>query len=70
MSKEKGFCEVCGTEIEIKMCCSGHMCGCYGLPVDPPVCSGECYDTFMSKEYQDKKQKERETAYKKLNNHE
>lgn len=70
MSKEKGFCEVCGTEIEVTMCCNGHMCGCYGLPVDPPVCSSECYDTFISKEYRDKVKQERETAFKKLHNRE
>lgn len=68
MSKEKGFCEVCGTEIEVNICCSGHMCGCYGLPTEPPVCSNECYDVFMSKDYRDKVKEERETAFKKLHN--
>jgi hypothetical protein len=49
MSKEKGFCSECGKEIEVEMCCSGHECGCMGLPVEPPVCSSECYDKFMEK---------------------
>jgi len=43
----KGSCDICGTEIEIQMCCSGHECGCKGMPVDPPVCSNKCYDEFM-----------------------
>ncbi len=46
----KGFCDICGTEIEVRMCCSGHECGCMGLPIDPPVCSSECYDKFMDKQ--------------------
>jgi len=44
----KGFCEICKTEIEIKYCCSGHECGCMGLPIDPPVCSDKCYNEFMN----------------------
>ncbi len=42
-----GFCEICGTEIEVRMCCNSFDCGCRGLPVDPPVCSEECYDKLM-----------------------
>lgn len=34
----KGNCDICGAEIEIKMCCSGMQCGCMGLPIDPPIC--------------------------------
>lgn len=43
----KGFCEICGTEIEVKICCNLFDCGCMGLPVEPPVCSNECYDKLM-----------------------
>jgi len=43
----KAPCAICGEEIEVQMCCSGRDCGCLGLPVDPPVCSDECYDKFM-----------------------
>jgi len=64
MSKEKGFCEICNHEIEINMCCNGNMCGCMGLPTEPPVCSEECYDVFMSKEYRDKKAKEYSERFK------
>jgi len=42
----KGNCEVCGKEIEIKLCCSGRDCGCMGLPTEAPVCSDECYTEF------------------------
>jgi hypothetical protein len=44
-----GYCEICGTEIKVQMCCSGRECGCMGLPVEPPVCSDECYDKLMIK---------------------
>lgn len=42
-------CMVCGKEFigeEPKMCCSGRECGCMGLPIDPIVCSEECYDNL------------------------
>lgn len=49
MSKRKGYCEICGTEIEVRICCNSFDCGCGGFPVDPPVCSSECYDKLMNK---------------------
>jgi len=45
------------------MCCSGHECGCMGLPTEPPVCSEKCYDTFMSQEYQDNKKAKSEFVF-------
>lgn len=45
----KANCEVCGTEIDVIICCSGRECGCMGEPSEPPVCSDECYDEFMNK---------------------
>ncbi|GBF73157.1 hypothetical protein PA598K_01442 [Paenibacillus sp. 598K] len=38
-------CIVCGVDVpdyEPEMCCSGYMCGCMGLPIEPPICSKEC----------------------------
>lgn len=61
--KEEGFCDVCGTEIEVNICCSGFMCGCMGLPTEPPICSEECYDKFISKEYQEEKRKNQSTTF-------
>lgn len=58
MRKEIGFCDVCGTEIEVELCCSAFDCGCMGLPINPPVCSEKCYDIFFSEEYQEKKAKQ------------
>lgn len=55
MGKSKGFCQ-CGTEIEVNICCSGHMCGCMGLPTEPPFCSGECYDKFIESKEEKKKE--------------
>jgi len=42
-------CIVCGKEIdyELPMCCNGYMCGCQGLPVEPPLCSEECANIFF-----------------------
>jgi len=45
----KAECDICGTEIDVQMCCSGYMCGCQGMPTEPPVCSSECYDKYMKK---------------------
>lgn len=42
-------CMVCGVEFigeEPKMCCSGRECGCMGMPIDPIICSQECYDNL------------------------
>lgn len=39
-------CMVCNKEFqgeEPKMCCSGKDCGCMGMPIEPIVCSDECY---------------------------
>lgn len=47
MEKRKSHCEVCETEIEVRMCCNQPDCGCMGMPIDPPVCSSECYDKLM-----------------------
>lgn len=44
----KSSCAICQTEIEVQMCCNGFECGCMGMPVDPPVCSNECYDKYMN----------------------
>jgi len=44
----EGNCIVCGTEIEVRMCCSGRDCGCMGQPVEPPICSEKCYDELMN----------------------
>lgn len=46
MSKEK--CIVCSKPIdyEPEYCCDGRFCGCMGMPIDPPVCSQECWDKF------------------------
>lgn len=49
-------CMVCGTEFmgaEPVMCCSGRDCGCMGLPIDPIVCSNECYNNLPSHKNQE-----------------
>ena len=43
-------CMVCGVEYygpEPQMCCSGRECGCMGMPIDPIICSEECYNIGM-----------------------
>jgi hypothetical protein len=53
----KGFCIVCGEEIEISICCNGDECGCRGQPIEPPICSESCYDKLINnwEEYYPKK---------------
>jgi hypothetical protein len=39
-------CMVCGESFqgeEPRTCCSGRDCGCMGMPIDPIICSEECY---------------------------
>lgn len=43
-------CMKCGTPVpdyEARYCCSGRECGCYGLPLEPPLCE-ECATKFYS----------------------
>lgn len=43
-------CIVCNKEFygpEPEMCCSGRDCGCNGQPIEPVVCSAECYDHLV-----------------------
>ena len=45
-------CEVCGKEFEGPepvFCCNMFDCGCQGLPLEPIVCSEECYDKLVNK---------------------
>jgi hypothetical protein len=49
---------VCGKEFmgkESVTCCSGRDCGCMGMPIDPIVCSSECYDNIGNKIREDAK---------------
>ena len=49
---EKFYCWNCG-KVEIAEpvgCCDGRECGCQGLPIDPPFCSGKCQDEYYSKD--------------------
>lgn len=49
---------VCGHEFEWpepQMCCDGRECGCRGLPVDPIVCSEECYNNLPFKKLEQRK---------------
>ena len=46
---ERGYCLICGKDIEIQVCCNGYMCGCMGQPVEPPICSGKCHDVYTNK---------------------
>ena len=40
-------CQICGKEVddyEEEYCCSGHECGCGGMPLEPCICSAKCWD--------------------------
>jgi len=45
VSEEQFYCEGCGNPLSFtpRTCCSDFDCGCMGRPIDPPVCSAECY---------------------------
>lgn len=45
---EKGWCEVCGIEIDTHTYFGEQDCGCLGLSADPLVCSRRCYGIYMS----------------------
>lgn len=51
MEEEKYYCQRPGCQNEIakpQTCCNGFDCGCMGQPIEPPFCSNECYDKYMS----------------------
>ena len=50
-------CIICGKDVpgyEPKYCCSGQDCACYGMPIEPPLCSFECGEKLYS--YQEAKE--------------
>ena len=43
-------CEVCEKFVEgfqYKHCCNAFDCGCMGKPIEPCVCSEECWDKLL-----------------------
>lgn len=42
-------CIECKTPIdyEPEYCCSGYMCGCMGMPIDPPLCV-RCFERIIN----------------------
>ncbi len=47
---EGEYCEICNKFVEgfkYKKCCNGFDCGCMGMPIEPCICSNECWDKFM-----------------------
>lgn len=53
----EGYCDICGTTIDIQMCCSGDQCGCMGMPTEPPVCGQECWEKYLEQKLANKKNK-------------
>lgn len=51
LNSKQGSCMNCGkdywTTQKPVMCCSGYMCGCMGLPIEPMCCSKKCEDEIM-----------------------
>jgi hypothetical protein len=43
--EEAPDCIVCDKQLTFipRMCCNGFDCGCMGQPIDPQVCSDECF---------------------------
>lgn len=45
-------CLECGSEVKDykpEYCCNGIDCGCYGLPIHPPICSDKCWTNLLNK---------------------
>lgn len=45
------FCFVCKREMpdfKPQYCCDGRECGCYGQPIEPPICSIECWEIALN----------------------
>jgi hypothetical protein len=46
------LCIVCEKEMPDyvpRYCCDGRDCGCYGQPIDPPICSDNCMKEIMKR---------------------
>ena len=59
------YCEYCNKFVggfQYQMCCSGHEYGCMGLPVEPCVCSDECWQKLLNR-YKKKKEEKTEDGY-------
>lgn len=58
LTKHGHFCFCCKTKMpdfEPQYCCNGHECGCYGYPIEPPICSAICWELLLGDymEYKD-----------------
>lgn len=56
MAGKGEYCEICGTFVkgfEYKGCCDGRECGCMGLPIEPCICSKECYEKGVKEKNND-----------------
>jgi len=45
-------CVVCDVEVpdyEPEFCCNAFDCGCRGMPIEPCICSEECWDKLMNR---------------------
>jgi hypothetical protein len=45
-------CEMCGKrcpDYSPQMCCDGRECGCRGQPIEPCICSQECWDAMLAR---------------------
>lgn len=49
-------CDICDTPIILEYCCDGgqiwneNVCGCMGLPINPPICSKKCEELYFLRE--------------------
>lgn len=39
-----------------QFCCNAYDCGCQGKPVEPPICSKECYEKWEQGTPEERKQ--------------
>lgn len=41
------ICDKAVPDYKPQICCNAFDCGCQGKPVDPPICSNECWEKFL-----------------------
>jgi len=49
MTDECLMCKKPVPDYKPEYCCPGTECGCMGLPMEPPMCSEECWKKLMTK---------------------
>ena len=50
LTRHGHYCFTCKKKMpdfEPQYCCDGRECGCHGMPIEPPICSAECWEILL-----------------------